>query len=437
MPNLMQKPLAAASAAAPKWLAAGHSEARERWQAATLPTRKTEQWKYTDVRAIDREFVPGEAVAVDAAALDARVPDCGGARLVFVNGHYAPALSSADTAAGLRLARFADADEDQAALIQAHLGSVVGTDRHLFATLNSAALSDGVFLQVDAGATVHAPVQVIWLTTGQQANDFAVNQRLLVLAGDNSAASVVETFISLEGEAASFTNGVSEFVLQRGATLNHYRLQLESGSALHIGGVHARLDRDATFNSFHLGMGSDLKRIDIVIEHAGEGAHAEVNGLYLPRGKEHIDYHTCMEHAMPRCTSSETFRGVIADAASAVFNGRIHIHPQAQKTSAILHNRNLLTSAEAQINTKPELEIYADDVQCAHGATVAQLDELSVHYLRSRGISGDEARVLLSFGFVNELVNAVRSESLREFLRRLLAARFSRDGAALTREAGA
>ncbi|SRR6056297_1290560 len=433
MPNLMQQPLAAASAAAPNWLAAAQAEARERWQAASLPTRKTEQWKYTDVSAIDREFVPGEAISVDAAALNARVPDCGGARLVFVNGHYDPALSSVDAAAGLSVARFADADESQAALIQAHLGSVVGTDRHLFATLNSAALSDGVFLQVDAGATVHAPVQIVWLTTAQTAA-FAVNQRLLVLAGDNSAASLVETFISFESEAASFTNGVSEFVLQRGATLNHYRLQLETGSALHIGGVHAHLDRDATFNSFHLGMGSDLKRIDIVIEHAGEGAHADVNGLYLPRGSEHIDYHTCMEHAMPRCTSSETFRGVIADAASAVFNGRIHIHPQAQKTSAILNNRNLLTSAEAQINTKPELEIYADDVQCAHGATVAQLDELSVHYLRSRGISRDEAQVLLSFGFVNELVNGVRSEALRDFLRDLLAERFSRDGGRMTDE---
>lgn len=433
MPKLMQQHLAAASAAAPDWLAAGHADARERWESASLPTRKTEEWKYTDVSAIDREFTAGEAVSVEAAALEAQVPDCGGARLVFVNGHYDPALSSPESSAGVQLLRFADADAGQAALIQSHLGSVVGRDRHLFATLNSAALSDGVFLQVESGATVHAPVQIVWLTA-PQSQPFATNQRLLVLAGDNSAASVVETFVSLDGEAAGFTNGVSEFILQRGATLNHYRLQLESGHALHIGGTHVRLDRDSTLHSFHLGLGSDLKRVDIVVEHAGEGAHAEVNGLYLPRGKEHIDYHTCMEHAMPRCTSSETFRGLVADAASAVFNGRIHIHPQAQKTSAILHNRNLLTSAEAQINTKPELEIYADDVQCAHGATVAQLDELSVHYLRSRGISRDEAQVLLSFGFVNELVNGVRSDAVRAFLQQLLAARFAREGAVPTQE---
>ena len=428
MSKLMQENLALASAAAPDWLAASHADARERWASASLPTRKTEQWKYTDISAIDREFEAGEPVAVDAGTVEALVPDCGGARLVFVNGHYIHSLSTIEAESGLMLTRFADADATQAALIQEHLGSVVQKDQHLFATLNSAALSDGVFLQIDAGANIHAPVQVVWLTAPQSAA-FAVNQRLLVLAGDNSAASVVETFASVDGVEANFTNGVSEFVLQTGATLNHYRLQLESGASLHIGGVHAWLNRDATFNSFHLGLGSDLKRIDIVVEHAGEGAHAEVNGLYLPRGREHIDYHTCMEHAVPHCTSTESFRGVVADAANAVFNGRIHIHPFAQKTNAILNNRNLLTSAEAQVNTKPELEIYADDVQCAHGATVAQLDDLSVHYLRSRGVSLAEARVLLSFGFVNELVNAVRSEPLRDFLQRLLAARFSRPAA--------
>ena len=437
MPKLMQQPLAVASATAPGWLAASHADARQRWEAASLPTRKTEQWKYTDVSAIDREFAPGQPASVASATLESLVPDCAGARLVFVNGHYDPALSVPDAAEGVLVTRFADADEAQAALIQEHLGSVVGRDRHLFATLNSAALSDGVFLHVAAGATVHAPVQVVWLTTGQS-EAFAVNQRLLVLAEDNSAMSVVETFASVDqGTVPAFTNGVSEFVLKRGATLNHCRLQLESGCALHIGGAHAHLERDATFNSFNLGLGSDLKRIDIVIEHRGEGAHAEVNGLYLPRGKEHIDYHTCMEHALPRCTSTETFRGVVADKASAVFNGRIHIHPQAQKTSAVLNNRNLLTSKEAQVNTKPELEIYADDVQCAHGATVAQLDELSMHYLRSRGISASEAQVLLSFGFVNELVNGVRSEPLREFLRSLLATRFARDTAVLTQDADA
>jgi Fe-S cluster assembly protein SufD len=154
-----------------------------------------------------------------------------------------------------------------------------------------------------------------------------------------------------------------------------------------------------------------------------------LNGIYLPRGDEHVDYHTCIEHRVPHCTSSETFRGIIGDSATAVFNGRIHIHRDAQKTRAELSNRNLLTSVQAEVNTKPELEIYADDVQCAHGATVAQLDEMSLHYLRTRGVARAEAQVMLSFGFINEVIDTVRCETLREFLRDLLSSRFARDSA--------
>jgi Fe-S cluster assembly protein SufD len=421
MTELMRENLARAQTEAPAWWDAAREDARRRWESTSLPTRKTEAWKYTDVRALDRSFAPGRPVALDDDALADRIPDLDGPRLVFVNGHYAPALSSAETPAGLRVCRFSEADESRSARIREALDSVVDADRHLFAALNSAALCDGVLVEVEAGATLHAPLQVVWVCA-DQGEAFAANQRLLVLAGENSCASVVESFVSL-AEDSSFTNGVSELLLSRGATLNHYRLQLEGGAALHVGGVHARLARDATLNSFHLGLGSDLKRVDIVVEHAGEGAHAEVNGLYLPRGREHVDYHTCMEHAVPHCSSTETFRGLVADAATAVFNGRIHIHPRAQKTSAELSNKNLLTSAEAQVNTKPELEIYADDVQCAHGATVAQLDALSLHYLRTRGIGEAQARLLLSIGFVNALVAQVRDERLREYLQRLLEAR--------------
>jgi Fe-S cluster assembly protein SufD len=196
---------------------------------------------------------------------------------------------------------------------------------------------------------------------------------------------------------------------------------------MHIGGVHARLEKDSTLNSFHLALGSELKRIDIVVDHQGPGAHCEMNGIYLLRGKEHVDYHTCIEHAVPHCTSDEVFRGIIDDQASAVFNGRIHIHPDAQKTNAQLSNKNLLLSARAEVNTKPELEIYADDVQCAHGATVAQLDPETLHYLRTRGVPRDEAEVMLSYGFINEVIEKIHLEALRDFLRPLLARRFARD----------
>ena len=164
------------------------------------------------------------------------------------------------------------------------------------------------------------------------------------------------------------------------------RLHLEEGAAMHIGGVYAHLDANATLEGFNLAFGSALKRVDIAVQHRGAGAHCNLSGIYLPRGSEHVDYHTCVEHMVPHCTTDEVFRGIVADKARAVFNGRIHIHPDAQKTRAELSNKNLLTSAAAEVDTKPELEIYADDVQCAHGATVAQLDETSLHYLRSRGM---------------------------------------------------
>jgi Fe-S cluster assembly protein SufD len=422
----MHQTLAAAAPDAPEWLVPQREMARRAWDATSLPTRKTEQWKYTSIAALEHDFGSGRPVELSAASVAPLLPELDALRLVFVNGHFAPSLSSGELPAGLSVVRFADADAAQAARIREHLGSALPESGHPFATLNGAALGDGLFLDVEPGVSVAKPVQVAWLTA-DQGGPFTVNPRLLVLAGDNSCLSLVEHYADTGGDAPSFSNAVSELLLAPGATVNHYRLNLEQGRALHIGGVHARLERDATLTGFYLGLGADLKRIDLVATMAAPGAHAELDGVYLPRGDEHIDYHTTIEHAQPHCSSLETFRGVIGDRARAVFNGRIHIHPQAQKTRAELSNKNLLTSAEAEVNTKPELEIYADDVQCAHGATVAQLDDLALHYLRSRGVSRAEAEVMLSFGFVNEVLESARLEALRDHLRPLLAGRFARD----------
>ena len=275
---------------------------------------------------------------------------------------------------------------------------------------------------------VAQPIHLVWLNA-PEATPFGIAQRLLVVLEEGSEATVFEHFASTDGEQNSFTNGVSELVVGDNARLHHCRLHLEESGTVHLGAVHASLGRAATLNGFHMALGSHLKRIELVVRHRGEGAHCELNGVYLPRNREVIDYHTCIEHEVPHCTSEETFRGIIADEARAVFNGRIHIHPGAQKTSAHLSNRNLLTSNRAEVDTKPELEIYADDVQCSHGATVAQLDERQLHYLRTRGVSEQEARVLLSFGFINEILNRVQQEPLRDYLRPKLAGLFARDPA--------
>lgn len=426
--DFMQQTLNSAAAAAPAWLQDWLQDGRGRWESSALPTRKTEHWKYTSLESLRETFVPAAEGVMLLGDAGVDLPELDAYRLVFVNGHYRAELSGDELPGGVSLVRFADADTGQAARIRELLGSAAGRKQPLFTALNDAALADGVFLDIAADTRVEQPLHVVWLT-GNQAEAFSVNQRLLVACGRNSSCCVIEQFGGARGEQKAFTNGITELLVEEGASLEHYRLHLEEASALHIGGVYARLAEQASLNSFHLALGSVLKRIDVVVEHCGQGAHCEVNGVYLPRGSEHIDYHTCIEHRVPNCTSSETFRGIIADEATAVFNGRIHIHRDAQKTRAELSNKNLLTSTRAEINTKPELEIYADDVQCAHGATVAQLDEMALHYLRTRGVSAAEAQVMLSFGFINEVIDTVRNDALRQFLRVMLARRFSRDPA--------
>ncbi len=348
----------------------------------------------------------------------------GGQRLVFVDGFLQGSIADINLPPGVSLVRFADAADEQASRIASRLGAALASDRHLFAHLNDANLSDGLYLELEDNAELSEPLHIVHLSSRREPA-FTVNQRLLVVLGQNASANVIEHF---GGSAkAAFTNGITELLLGPGARLKHFRLHLEEGGAMHIGGVHARLERDSLLEGFHLALGSDLKRIDIAVEHAGPGAHCELNGIYLLRGSEQVDYHSCIEHAVPRCTSDEVFRGIIGDEARAVFNGRIHIHPDAQKTRAELSNRNLLTSASAEIYTKPELEIYADDVQCAHGATVAQLDAGMMHYLRTRGIGRREAEVMLSYGFINELVETLDNEMLKDFLHPLLAQRLSHD----------
>ncbi len=408
------------AADAPAWLANHRDAGSARWRDSQKPTRKTEAWKYTSLHLLERDFAAPGPVEPGTDAL----PDFGGLKLVFVDGQLQGDLSALALPEGVQLVQFADADAAQAEQIAARLGSVVDADKHLFANLNDANLSDGLFLQVAANVRLESPLHLVYQTSEREPA-FTVNQRLLVVLGEHAEANVIEHFLG--ASPAAFTNGITELVLGAGSRLRHRRLQVESGGAMHIGGVHAELGRDSHLDSFHLALGSELKRVDIVVNHAGPGAHCDLNGIYLLRGSEHVDYHTCIEHAVPHCTTDEVFRGIMGDSSSAVFNGRIHIHPDAQKTRAELSNKNLLTSTDAEINTKPELEIYADDVQCAHGATVAQLDEGMLHYLRTRGVDRAEAEVMLSYGFINELVDALENEAMRDYLHPLLAERLTRD----------
>ena len=400
----------------------------ESFLAQEIPTRKTEAWKFTSLYNLtsNEEGYGRLAETHNAAGLDGitTIPALDAQRLVFVNGQYSEALSSNESI--VNVVRFSQANETQQAIIADNLGTAIEQEKHVFAALNNAITTDGVLVHVAKNEPLKTNIQVTHITTAQ-AKPFTVPARLLIVLESGAEATVVEHFVSGEEEQNCFVNAITEAKIGANARLNHYRLQLMQEGSIQIGGVHVDLERDANYDSFQLGLGAKIVRNDINVNHNVGGSHCELVGVYLPQNKQLIDFHSNIEHAVANCTTKEVFRGIMADKSKAVFNGRIHIHPDAQKTLAELSNKNLLVSNDATINTKPELEIYADDVRCAHGATIAQLDEQARFYLQSRGISAAEADVMLSFGFINELLENLELDAVRNLIRPILAQRFGRD----------
>lgn len=410
-------------------LSALNTQGLAAFSAAAIPDRKTEAWKYTSLTHLTATtYAPAPQAALNGQLQQAASIDgLNAARLVFVNGFLNTELS--DALALEQVTLFSQADAAQQTLISEKLGTVVAQasgSSHLFNDLNNACTRDGVLVHVGKNQQLQQPLQISWLTSSGD-SAFAVNSRLLLVLETGAAATLVEQYDSDDAAQVSFTNALTEIVIGDNARLQHYRLQLMQEEALHIGSTHVDLARDSQYRAFHLALGSRLTRNDVVINHNTGGSHSELNGVYIPQNQQLVDFHTCIEHKVPHCTSDEVFRGIMNDKAKAVFNGRIHIHPQAQKTLAELSNKNLLLTNSAEINTKPELEIYADDVKCAHGATVAQLEEKGLFYLQSRGISKKEAEVMMSFGFINELLDALPDEAITLLLRPVLARRFGRD----------
>ncbi|MEQ3696701.1 MAG: Fe-S cluster assembly protein SufD [Pseudomonadales bacterium] len=291
-------------------------------------------------------------------------------------------------------------------------------DHHIFGLINDTRTQQSLTIKVAESATITQPIRIA-VAAQLNCEQFA---RVTAELGNNSQCTVIE---QLAGNSEGLSSLFCEYDVADSAHLNHYRFQLQGDLHYSIGGNHIRLGNHSQLDSHVVGFGSKLSRLDIDVEHAGEHAQANLNAIFLLDGKEHFDLHTTIEHAMPNGTTEENVRGIVADRSKATFNGRIHIHRDAQKTLAELNNRNLLMSRNAELNTKPELEIYADDVRCAHGATVAELDEKSMYYLTSRGISRQDAQIMLNFGFINELVDQMQHEAVAEWLRPQLRQRFA------------
>lgn len=384
--------------------------ALQQLQTQPWPTRKTEQWKYTPVNAIERgDFSQQTAQEAVVPAIDGQET----LDFVFVNGVLKTQPDALPN--GLSINTISNHQDSPWA---ADYFAQCKPARHIFGLVNDCLASDGVIIDVKPGAKIDTPVRII----NAVSENAEVHNRILMRIGDGASVSVIE---HADGHEHSFLTAYAEYFLGAEATLEHYRFALRVEKAISVGGSHFKLQEKARLNSTIVGFGSVLSRLDVDVIHSAENAFAKINAIYLLDGEEIFDLHSNIEHEIGHCVTDETVRGIVGGKAKAVFNGRIHIHRDAQKTLAELSNKNLLLADTAQINTKPELEIYADDVRCAHGATVAELDKAALYYLTSRGISKAKALVMLNFGFVNALVDEMPNQHLAEWLRPKLQQRFS------------
>jgi len=391
----------------------------ERFGTLGFPTTHNEAWKYTNLAPFLK--TPYQPAPAAAFTRDLPAASPGAVRLVFVNGRFAPELSQTRTLAGLKISRIEEGLTRRP--IVDRIGATAAFEENALVALNTAMFEDGALVEIADGAVLDAPVELLFLAT---ADGTVAYPRNLIIAGRDSQARIVETY---RGSAAGyFTAAVSEVLVADGAVIEHYKLQEESEAALHFGMLAVRQGASSSFVSHNIAFGAALARNEIAVVLEGEGADCNLNGLYVTGGRQHVDNYTTLDHAQPHTTSHELYKGVLDGSSQAVFHGRIIVRPEAQKTDAIQRNKNLLLSDGAVINTKPQLEIYADDVKCTHGATVGQVDADAIFYLRSRGIPLAEARSLLTYAFTNEMISTMKVESVRERLGPLLLRRLAGGG---------
>jgi len=346
-------------------------------------------------------------------------------RVVLVNGHFAPDLSDLrGLPTGLRVLSLRDAIATDEALVREHLATFdIGP--HPFAALNTSFLDDGVLVLAAPGTVAETPIQIV-VVTGTDDRPAVSHPRILVIAGASSQIRVAQTFVGAPDEVY-FSNAVAEVTVGEGAIVECYTDQRESQKAFHVLNLQANVGPSGVFASHAFALGARLMRHDIGVRLAGEGADCTMNGVYLVDGTRLMDTHTSLDHAVPHCTSHQVYKGILAGKARAVFNGRIIVRPDAQKTDAKQTNRALLLSDEAQINSNPQLEIFADDVKCTHGAAVGQLDEEAMFYLRARGLTLAEARDMMLHAFAGEVLDGLKMPGLRAQIESALFETLARD----------
>jgi Fe-S cluster assembly protein SufD len=408
----------------PAWLPELRRTAMDQFSRIGFPTSRDEEWRFTPVAPIAQgAFEPAPPGSVDRAAL---VPFLFGhaewPQLVFVNGRFASELSSVPALqAGVRIGSLAAALKTDPLFVESHLSRYARPDTTAFTALNTALMRDGAFVHVPADTSLALPVHVLFVTTPGSTG--AAHPRNLIVIERGARASVVESYVGLGRDGAYFTNAVTEVYSGEGAWTEHTRLQREGDRAYHVGLTQVDQERGSHYRSFTLAMGGAISRHNLHVQLNASDIETLMYGLYLARGEQVVDNHTAIFHDHPNCNSWEVYKGVLEDRSRAVFNGKVFVKPEAQKTDAKQTNRNLLLSDTAKVDTKPQLEIFADDVKCTHGATVGVLDPGAQFYLQSRGVPAAAARRLLTYAFAAEVVNEVALEPVRQELDRLVRAR--------------
>jgi Fe-S cluster assembly protein SufD len=414
-------------ATSPAWLKSIRRAGNAHFSELGFPTTEDEEWRFTNVRPI-AEMTPQPApkgvrlTAKDIAPFT--YPAMSSRKLVFVDGHYHPELSEPGKNDGAKILNLATAIQADENVLTQHLARYARYDDNAFAALNTSMIEDGAVITIAAKEKVADPIFLLFVSTGR-VEGAITSPRILIVAHERAEAKVIEKYVTL-GDAPHFTNAVTELVLEESARVEHCKIQDESLNAFHVATIQAYQKRNSHLLTHSISLGGAITRNNVIPILDAEGCECIMNGLYLGRDTQLVDHHTSIHHAKPNCNSHEFYHGILDGKSQGVFNGKIFVRPDAQKTDAKQTNRNLLLSDEATVNTKPQLEIFADDVKCTHGATVGQLEDEHIFYLRARGIGKEMARRMLVHAFASDIVNRISMEEIRAELDELFFERFER-----------
>ena len=419
----------AATVEGPEWLEPIRRSAMDRFARSGFPSAREEEWRFTPVTPIAQTAWRPAPGITEEVTREQLTPFIFGheewCTLVFINGEYAPSLSSlGNLPPGVVATSLAEALRNGGDVLQRHLTRYARSEENPFTALNTALFRDGGFIHIAAGVDLPVAINLVFVTTSAAA-DTVTHPRNLIVVERNARASVVESYVTLAPGIRYWTNPVTEVWTGPNSWAEHTRIQRESEAAYHVATTEAHVSRDSHYRSFSLAMGAALARHNLNARLADEHAEALLYGLYLTHGEQLVDNHTVLYHDHPHGHSWEVYKGILDDRSRAVFNGKVMVKPEAQKTDAKQTNRNLVLSDFAKVDTKPQLEIFADDVKCTHGATVGQLDEVALFYAQSRGLPLAEARRLLTYAFAAEVTEEVALEPVRAELNRLLLERLN------------